>query len=900
MKVLLLGGTGAIGNYVTSKLNRAGNEIIVTSRKHHANKGYVRYIQGDSLDDEFLFNLIGTDRYDAIIDFMSYTTDHFRRRYNELLLATEQYVFLSSSRVYADNCMPLKEDCPRLLDETSDSEFLLSDEYALAKARQEDLLKKSEKNNYTIIRPYVSYSPDRLQLGVLEKEYWLRPVLLGLPVIFPEDMLNTTTTMTFGGDVAEGICAILGEKTALGEVFHITCNNTIKWKEVIELYKTVIKRERKINMNMIYVTREEFMYCHRGIYQQIYDRYYNRSFDNAKIGRFCNIELFKTPNDGLDKCLTEFLRGDVNTKPFLPRDIGLEMRLNEIARKYVIDDDITMLSDICGGYSDEFNVQVLIAMLKEYGIKKVIVSPGTTNVPFVGSLMYDKGFEIYSCVDERSAAYMACGMARESREPIVLSCTGATASRNYLPGLTEAYYSKLPIIAVTSRQYHGRIGRLFPQVIDRRITPSDVMLDKVELNEIHTGEDYRLAQLRLNEAFLKLEGENKGPIHIDLETAYSIGYTAKVLPKVHRIKRYIIGDTLPEIQKGKVAIIIGSHDVIGDKLTKMIETFCRMYNGVVICDHTSGYGGMYRVSYSLIGAQYVSEPEYPDLVISFGGVTGDYPRFSIRVNNIWRIGKDKSIPDEFGRMPDIFEMRVEDFFSKYTGNTHSDDENMSFYEHIHVRENEYRRRIPELPFSTPWIAKNCASNFTDDSYIQLGILSSLKFFNLFEIPGKHQIVSNVGGFGIDGGTSSLIGAALTNSAKKHFLITGDLGFFYDMNAIGYKNIPSNIRILLINNGLGMEMRIPANIAYQFGERGNDFFSAAGHFGNKSESLVKNYVENLGFKYIMAHDKEEFVTALKTFFSSKGSDVPILFEVFTDEISERKALAILQTLSARPL
>ena len=101
-------------------------------------------------------------------------------------------------------------------------------------------------------------------------------------------------------------------------------------------------------------------------------------------------------------------------------------------------------------YSNEKNVLLMVALLKAHGIRKVVASPGTTNITFVASLTHDPFFQVYSSVDERSAAYMACGMADESGEPVVISCTGATASRNYFPGLTEAYYRKLPILAITS------------------------------------------------------------------------------------------------------------------------------------------------------------------------------------------------------------------------------------------------------------------------------------------------------------------------------------------------------------------------------------------------------------------------------------------------------------------
>ena len=101
-------------------------------------------------------------------------------------------------------------------------------------------------------------------------------------------------------------------------------------------------------------------------------------------------------------------------------------------------------------YSSERNVQILLAIMKANGIRKVVASPGTTNIGFVGSIQNDPYFEVYSSVDERSAAKMPCRLAAESGEPVALSCTMSTASRNYIPGMTEAYYRKLPIVAVTS------------------------------------------------------------------------------------------------------------------------------------------------------------------------------------------------------------------------------------------------------------------------------------------------------------------------------------------------------------------------------------------------------------------------------------------------------------------
>ena len=131
-------------------------------------------------------------------------------------------------------------------------------------------------------------------------------------------------------------------------------------------------------------------------------------------------------------------------------------------------------------YTDERNTQIVIFLLKANNIRNIVTSPGTTHMCFVGSVQHDPFFKVYSCVDERSAAYIACGIAAESNEPVVITCTGATASRNYYSALTEAYYRKLPIIAITAHQGNDRLGHLLEQNIDRRRLPYDIVKLSVE------------------------------------------------------------------------------------------------------------------------------------------------------------------------------------------------------------------------------------------------------------------------------------------------------------------------------------------------------------------------------------------------------------------------------------
>ena len=145
MNILVLGGTGAMGVHLVELLSQRGDAVFVTSRRERPSRKNVTYVRGDAHDNVFLQTLLDSRRWDAIVDFMVYRTEEFRHRVPQLLAATAQYVFLSSSRVYADSAEPITEDSPRLLDISTDAAYLKTDEYALAKARQENALREEIK-----------------------------------------------------------------------------------------------------------------------------------------------------------------------------------------------------------------------------------------------------------------------------------------------------------------------------------------------------------------------------------------------------------------------------------------------------------------------------------------------------------------------------------------------------------------------------------------------------------------------------------------------------------------------------------------------------------------------------------------------------------------------------------
>ena len=314
MNILVLGGTGAMGVHLVELLSQRGDAVFVTSRRERPSRKNVTYVQGNAHDEGFLQTLLVRRRWDAIVDFMAYKTEEFRHRMPQLLAATAQYLFLSSSRVYADSAEPTTEDSPRLLDVSTDTAYLKTDEYALTKARQENELRADRgTGNWTIVRPYITYSEIRLQLGVLEKEEWLSRALSGQTIVFSEDIASRMTTLTYGYDVARGIAALIGNDKALGEAFHITCDRPIRWSEVIEIYLDVLESKTGQRPKVKLPDKSPFTYP-----QVVYDRYYNRVFDNTKINRFIDTATFTEPHMGLRQCLETFLEkprfGEINIR----------------------------------------------------------------------------------------------------------------------------------------------------------------------------------------------------------------------------------------------------------------------------------------------------------------------------------------------------------------------------------------------------------------------------------------------------------------------------------------------------------------------------------------------------------------------------------------------------------
>ena len=553
-------------------------------------------------------------------------------------------------------------------------------------------------------------------------------------------------------------------------------------------------------------------------------------------------------------------------------------------------------------FTVEQHSRILIKLLKEYGIRKIVTSPGSTNITFVGSIQNDSFFEIYSVVDERSAAYMALGLARESGEPVALSCTGATASRNYLSAFTEAYYSKLPILAITSTQNFDRIGHYIPQVIDRSQSMNDIAVKKIQIREIHCEEDIWATEVAINDALLALRRHGSGPVHIDLVTTYSNDFSQTTLPDVKVIRRFSYGSQIPAIEKKNIVILVGSHVRWTSQLTKVVDEFCEKYGSCVVCEHISNYRGRFGVYPTLMSRQEDKRYSYfnVDIMIHIGTIDGYGAGSAIVAKEVWRVNPDGEIRDTFRKLTCVFEMEEATFLDLYCKAHSGIIEGTNFFTSFHDACESLERKIPDLPFSNIWVAQNAIPLLPDGCELHLAILNTLRSWGLFNIDHKKniEVYSNTGGFGIDGLISTLIGSSLCAPNKLFIGVVGDLAFFYDMNALGNRHINGNIRIMIINNGRGTEFRNYDNMpGAGFGESADLYISAAGHYGYKSRELVKHYSQDLGFTYMAANNKKEFLENITKFLDPIPTEHPMLFEVFTSTEDESDALFLMYHLES---
>lgn len=525
------------------------------------------------------------------------------------------------------------------------------------------------------------------------------------------------------------------------------------------------------------------------------------------------------------------------------------------------------------------NIELVVECLKRNNIKNLVISPGGTNIPFIKLVQEDVFFNCYSVVDERSAAYFAIGLYLQIHEPIVLVCTSAQATRNYIPGLTEAYYKKVPILAITMEKHPRFKYQNYMQAPDQTSLPDDSIKKSFELPFLKDINDLFHSRRLINESILELTRDGLGPVQLCIPWLdFKIDEMESENPY---ISRYMISDIDNiNLDNKKVLIVIGEHLPFSEKEKNAINYFCENTDCVIYKNHLSNFKNDFSINGNLL-LSTINDREFeeikPDILISIGGQTGDYPfylRFSKTIyRNLenWIINLDGKVVDTYDKLTKIYQGNEHDFFLKIKPNNVKHD----YLNAWKCKINNLNNSI-NVPFSNLSIAKEIHDKIPKNSIIQFSILNSLRVWSLFDLNENIECYSNVGAFGIDGGMSTLIGQSIATN-KLCFLIIGDLAFFYDMNSLGIRHIKNNVRILLVNNNGGVEFKLNGEL----NSMTDDYISAANHFKN-----AKGWAETCGFKYLSANNAIEFSNKVAEFLND--SNKPIVFEVCVSDNNEREA------------
>lgn len=546
-------------------------------------------------------------------------------------------------------------------------------------------------------------------------------------------------------------------------------------------------------------------------------------------------------------------------------------------------------------YTTAKNVQIVIALLKAHGINQLVISPGGTNAPFVKGVQDDPFFTCYSVVDERSALYFAIGIYLATGKIVAMCCTSAQATRNYMPGLTEAYYKHVPILAITFSKHPRFVGQDYMQAPNQTSLPADCVRKSFALPYVSDIHDQLHCERLANEAMLEVIHTVPAPVQLNvpmLDTELG-KYDTEVLPSVKVIERLGKADIArwPALVGKRVLVVVGENrgiSIDGDVLRR----FAAANNVVIYTNQLSNLRNENTVDANRL-LLWTSQADFdktycPDIVISVGGQTGDYPLYhrlsqSQCVYEHWRVSPGGEIVDTYDRLTKVFECSYEDFFGAY-----GDGVGNSAYLKLWKSVVDGYDMTVELPLSNAYLAQRLHDKIPEGSYVNFAILNSLRVWNLFPLKKKCRCFSNVAAFGIDGCMSTLIGQS-TQTDALCYLVVGDLSFFYDMNALGIRHVGKNLRILLINNAGGMEFKYGSS--EESSRQIDRFIAAAGHFKD-----AEGWSRTCGFEYMPVRTTEEFDAVADRLVAP--SEAPILLEVFATDQNENAAFNRLRAANVR--
>ncbi|MGH2664310.1 2-succinyl-5-enolpyruvyl-6-hydroxy-3-cyclohexene-1-carboxylic-acid synthase [Flavobacterium sp.] len=524
--------------------------------------------------------------------------------------------------------------------------------------------------------------------------------------------------------------------------------------------------------------------------------------------------------------------------------------------------------------------QSILEICKAKGLQHIVISPGSRNAPLTIGFTNNPAFTCYSIADERCAAFFALGMAQQLQQPVAVLCTSGSALLNYYPAVAEAFYSEIPLVVISADRPHNKIDIGDGQTIRQENVFANHCLHNANLTELPSEEN----DLKIQEA-LFLAVAKRGPVHINVpfeEPLYETVEEVSVAPDLIEL----FSEEKPKIDIAPFAaqwntakkklILIGGCDP--DFIQQAVLDQLANDNSVVVMTEVTSnvHHPNFITNIDTVITPFAEEDFknfQPEILITIGGmiVSKRIKAFLRKYKPLqhWHIDELRAY-NTFDCLSQHFEMTPNAFFEEFLSKTmpvHSDylQKTMEIREFRAIKHREY---LSGIAFSDLKAFELLLPKIPKESQLQISNSSAIRYAQLFAIDKSVAVFCNRGTSGIDGSTSTAIGAAVA-SGKETILITGDVSFLYDSNALWNNYIPKNFKIILVNNGGGGIFRILP------GHQETATFTT---FFETTHNLTAEHLANMyGFQYETANTVQSLETSLDTILKSGK---PSILEIFT--------------------
>lgn len=553
--------------------------------------------------------------------------------------------------------------------------------------------------------------------------------------------------------------------------------------------------------------------------------------------------------------------------------------------------------------TNKTGVHQLLAGLKHHGVNYVVASPGSRNAPLSIAFNRDPHFHCFHIPDERSAGFYALGIAERSNSPVVLFCTSGSAVLNYYPAIAEAFYRNIPLVVVSADRPQAWIDQGDGQTIRQDNVLEKHVAGFRNLLEMPANDEQVWWNKRMVDELLILSKAKKAPIHFNFpfhEPLYGLATKETEAPQKHispaSIQRSLASEELECLvhqwnNSPKRMIIVGQLPPSG-RMRQLLENLSKDRSTAILVENTSNVqfrDFIHCIDRTFNSIDGVAEKEFaPDLLITFGGaVVSKKIKAYLRRNKPkyhWNVSMQFPYMDTFQSLTAGIEMDELDFLDQFM-QAQLDFSASRFGEQWkqldYLIQDQHQAVLSQLDYSDLTVFSLLMDAVPENSHLHLGNSSVVRYAQLFDPISSIRYYANRGTSGIDGSTSTALGAALVDPTSLHTFISGDISALYDSNAFWNKHIPSNFRMFVLNNGGGGIFKIipgPDRVEEQ-----DDFFVA------KQDFAMEHICKAFSINYRKATSLNEIDEQLNDFYSHQENNRPVLMEIFTPHEENDKIL-----------